>query len=82
MDNRSWTTVASGPLPKAGSNAKASNSQGSAMAAKVAVEHAASTDKPTENGFHSFNLRIVDERVETVHREVQALTTQLSGPLR
>ena len=36
------------PLPKAESDAKASNSHGSIIAASVAVEHAAKTDTPTD----------------------------------
>jgi hypothetical protein len=47
MDKRSCTTVASGPLPNAGSRPSRCSNQGSAIATAVATEHAAKSARAT-----------------------------------
>ena len=47
IDSRSWTTVASGPEPNAGSAPKRRNTQGNAMATSVAIEQLATSESPT-----------------------------------
>src|SRR3990167_2481229 len=54
IDSRSCTTVASGPLPKAGSIEPVLSSQGSSMAARVAVPQAAKTERPTQRAISGF----------------------------